>query len=211
LQRYSEGNPFLTTQILRTLLDDKLIQFNSGRWELRSRGDIQLPAAVAGLMERRLEKLSPDTRRILATGAVIGRVFDIDLACAAGAGTEDELLDAIDEATAHAVLEPVGTGATSYSFTHSLLVNAVASSANAQGVDDAQRATAVFHLAEVAEIEGKPADADRLCEEILEDLGERASAGQFLPLRRMRERVRALLGRPARETIEACQALLLEA
>ena len=279
LQRYSEGNPFLTTQILRTLLDDKLIQFNSGRWELRSRGDIQLPAAVAGLMERRLEKLSPDTRRILATAAVIGRVFDIDLACAAGAGTEDELLDAIDEATAHAVLEPVGSGGSSYSFTHSLLVNAVATSvnarrlsrihervaqaleehapnrmadiavhydragnpektytfamaagraatavyahaeargffmmaANARGVDDAQRATAVFHLAEVAEIEGRPADADRLCEEILEDLGPRASAGQFLPLRRMRERVRALLGRPSSETISACQSLLLEA
>jgi diguanylate cyclase (GGDEF)-like protein len=280
LQRYSEGNPFLTTQILRTLLDDKLIQFNSGRWELRSRGDIQLPAAVAGLMERRLEKLSPDTRRILATAAVIGRVFDIDLACAAGAGTEDELLDAIDEAAAHAVLEPVGTGGSSYSFTHSLLVNAVASSVNArrltrihervaqaleehapnrladiavhydragnaektysfamaagraatavyahseargfftmaadaQGVDDAQRATAVFHLAEVAEIEGKPAEAFRLCEEILEDLGERASAGQFLPLRRMRERVRALLGQVASsETIAACQSLLLEA
>ena len=279
LQRYSEGNPFLTTQILRTLLDDKLIQFNGGRWELRSRGDIQLPAAVAGLMERRLEKLQPDTRRILATAAVIGRVFDIDLAIAAGAGTEDELLDAIDEATLHAVLEPVGPAGSSYSFTHSLLVNAVAQSvnarrlsrihervaqaleehaptrladiavhydkagnpektysfamsagraatalyaqsearsffalaANSKGIDDAKRAAAIFRLAEVSEIEGKPAEADRLCEEILEDLGDRASASQFLPLRRMRERVRALLGRPSAETIAACQSLLVEA
>lgn len=279
LQRYSEGNPFLTTQILRTLLDDKLIQFNTGRWELRSRGDIQLPAAVAGLMERRLEKLSPDTRRILATAAVIGRVFDIDLACAAGAGSEDELLDAIDEGTAHAVLEAIGTGGSTYSFTHSLLVNAVSQAvnarrlsrihervaqaleehapsrlaeiavhydkagnaektytyamaagraatalyahseartffelaANSKGVEDGQRASAFFHLAEVAETEGKPAEAERLCEEILEDLGERASAGQYLPLRRMRERVRALLGRSSKDTIEACQSLLLEA
>ncbi|MEO5569017.1 MAG: tetratricopeptide repeat protein, partial [Gemmatimonadaceae bacterium] len=279
LQRYSEGNPFLTTQILRTLLDDKLIQFNSGRWELRSRGDIQLPAAVAGLMERRLEKLSPDTRRILATAAVIGRVFDIDLASAAGAGTEDELLDAIDEGTAHAVLEAVGTGGSTYSFTHSLLVNAVASAvnarrlsrihervaqaleehaptrlaeiavhydkagnpektytyamaagrsstavyahsearsffalaANSKGVEESQRATAMFHLAEVAETEGKAQDANRLCEEILEDLGERASAGQYLALRRMHARIRALLGRPTMETIDECQSLLLEA
>src|SRR5258708_8016541 len=132
LQRYSEGNRFLTTQILRTLLDDKLVQFNGGRWELRSRGDIQLPAAVAGLMERRLERLSPDPRRMLATAAVIGRVFDIDLACSSGAGTEDELLDAVDEGVAHAVLEPVGTGGSSYSFTHSLLVNAVTTSINAR-------------------------------------------------------------------------------
>ena len=60
-------------------------------------------------MERRLERLSPDTRRILATAAVIGRVFDIDLACAAGAGSEDELLDAVDEGMEHAVLERIGT------------------------------------------------------------------------------------------------------
>ena len=278
LQRYSEGNPFLTTQILRTLLDDKLVQFASGRWELRSRGDIQLPAAVAGLMERRLERLSPDTRRMLATAAVIGRVFDIDLACASGAGTEDELLDAVDEGVAHAVLESVGTGGSTYSFTHSLLVNAVTQSINARrlsrihervasaleahaptrlaeiavhydragnaekthafamaagrasialyahaegrtffelaarcAADEAQRATAMFRLAEVTETEGKYAEAERLCEEILDDLGPRAGVAQYLPLRRMRERIRANLGRPSAETIKACQALLIEA
>src|SRR3954471_22345960 len=271
LPRYSEGNPFLTTQILRTLLDDKLIQFTSGRWELRSRGDIQLPAAVAGLMERRLEKLSPDTRRILATAAVIGRVFAIALACTAGAGSEDELLDAIDEATAHAVLESVGTGGSTYSFTHSLLVNAVANSVNARrlsrihervaqaleehapsrladiavhydragnpektytfamsagraamavyahaeartffdlaarcAADETQRAAAMFRLAGLAETQGKYSDAERVCEEILEDLGPRAGVAQYLPLRRMRERVRTNLGRSSAETIKAC-------
>ncbi len=279
LQRYSEGNPFLTTQILRTLLDDKLIQFSSGRWELRSRGDIQLPAAVAGLMERRLEKLAPDTRRILATAAVIGRVFDIDLAAAAGAGTEDELLDAVDEGIAHAVLEPVGSSGATYSFTHTLLVNAVAGSvnarrmsrihervaqaleqhspnrladiavhydkagnadktyqyamsagkaatalyahsearsfyelaANAKDIPEDRRAIAMFHLAEVAESEGKSTEADRICEEVLEDLGDRAAQPSYLSLRRMRARVRVLLGTPPAETITACQSLLLEA
>ena len=278
LQRYSEGNPFLTTQILRTLLDDKLVQFTSGRWELRSRGDIQLPAAVAGLMDRRLERLSPDTRRILATAAVIGRVFDIDLACASGAGTEDELLDAVDEGVSHSVLESIGAGGSTYSFTHSLLVNAVTESINARrlarihervaqaletheptrlaeiavhydragnaerthvfamaagnasvalyahpeagtffelairrAADEGQRAAAVFRLAEVLEAEAKYGEVERLCEETLEDLGPRAGAAQYLPLRRMRERIRANLGRSSAETITACQALLIEA
>ena len=278
LQRYSEGNPFLTTQILRTLLDDKLVQFNGGRWELRSRGDIQLPAAVAGLMERRLERLSPDTRRMLATAAVIGRVFDVDLACASGAGTEDELLDAVDEGVSFAVLEAVGNTGSTYSFTHSLLVNAVTQTINARrlsrihervaealevraptrlaeiavhydragnaektysfamaagqasvdlyahseartffelagrcAADDARRATSMFRLAEVAETEGKYGEADRLCEEVIEDLGPRAGVAQYLPLRRMRERIRANLGRASAETIKACQALLIEA
>ena len=59
-------------------------------------------------------------------------MFDIDLACASGAGTEDELLDAVDEGVAHAVLETVGTGGSTYSFTHSLLVNAVTQTINAR-------------------------------------------------------------------------------
>ena len=54
-------------------------------------------------MDRRLERLSANTRRILNTAAVIGRSFDVDLAMAAGAGPEDEVLDALDEGIAHAV------------------------------------------------------------------------------------------------------------
>jgi diguanylate cyclase (GGDEF)-like protein len=126
LLKYSEGNPLLVTQLLRTLLDDHAVRFEHGRWGLRSEREHALPAVLTGLMERRLERLSPNTRKILNTAAVIGRVFDIDVAMAAGAGSEDEVLDALDECIAHAVLEPWrDTSGTHFSFTHRLLVEAV--------------------------------------------------------------------------------------
>ena len=126
LIRYSEGNPLLTTQLLRTLLDDHAVRFEHGRWSLRQERDHTLPAVMTGLMERRLDRLTPSTRKILNTAAVIGRVFDIDVAMAAGAGSEDEMLDALDECLAHAVLEPSrDTSGTHFSFTHRLLVDAV--------------------------------------------------------------------------------------
>src|SRR5262249_61842163 len=63
--------------------------------------------------------LSPNTRRILNTAAVIGRVFDIDLAIAAGAGPEEEALDALDEGIIHAVIEPAeDISGSQFSFTH---------------------------------------------------------------------------------------------
>src|SRR5262249_36931229 len=93
--RYSEGNPLLATQLVRMLFDDGAVRYEHGRWALRAERDGDLPAALTGLMDRRLERLSPNTRRILNTGAVIGRVFDIDLAIAAGAGAEEEVLDAL--------------------------------------------------------------------------------------------------------------------
>ncbi len=126
LQRYSEGNPLLATQLVRMLLDDGAVRFEHGRWALRAERDGDLPAALTGLMDRRLERLSPNTRKILNTAAVIGRLFDVDLAMAAGAGPEDEVLDALDEGIAHAVLEPMEElSGSMFSFTHGLLVDAV--------------------------------------------------------------------------------------
>jgi diguanylate cyclase (GGDEF)-like protein/putative nucleotidyltransferase with HDIG domain len=126
LHRYSEGNPLLATQLVRMLVDDGALRYEHGRWALRAERDGGLPSALTGLMDRRLERLSDNTRKILNTAAVIGRVFDIDLAMAAGAGPEDEVLDALDEGIAHAVVEPMEEHAGStFSFTHGLLVDAV--------------------------------------------------------------------------------------
>ena len=126
LLRYSEGNPLLATQLVRMLLDDGAVRYEHGRWALRAEREGDLPAALTGLMDRRLERLSPNTRKILNTAAVIGRMFDVDLAMAAGAGPEDEVLDALDEGIAHAVLEPTEVlSGSHFSFTHGLLVDAV--------------------------------------------------------------------------------------
>jgi diguanylate cyclase (GGDEF)-like protein len=125
-QRYSEGNPLLATQLVRMLLDDGAVRYEHGRWVLRAEREGDLPAALTGLMDRRLERLSPTTRRILNTAAVIGRTFDIDLAIEAGAGPEEEVLDALDEGMSHAVIEASQDIAGShFSFTHGLLVDAV--------------------------------------------------------------------------------------
>jgi diguanylate cyclase (GGDEF)-like protein len=136
LQRYSEGNPLLATQLVRMLLEDSAVRFENGRWTLRVEREGDLPSALTGLMDRRLDRLSPEARRVLNTAAVIGRVFDIDLAVAAGAGDEEEILDALDEGIAHAVIEPwpESNSGGHFSFTHGLLVDAVRRSINPRRV-----------------------------------------------------------------------------
>jgi diguanylate cyclase (GGDEF)-like protein/putative nucleotidyltransferase with HDIG domain len=126
LMKYSEGNPLLATQLLRSLLDEHIVRYEHGRWGLRLEREHPLPAVLTGLMERRLDRLTPTARKVLNTAAVIGRVFDVDVAMAAGAGTEDEILDALDECIAEAVLQPArDTTGTNFSFTHQLLLEAV--------------------------------------------------------------------------------------
>jgi diguanylate cyclase (GGDEF)-like protein len=135
IQKYSEGNPLLATQLVRMLLDDGLVRYEHSRWVIRADKDGDLPSALTGLMDRRLERLAPGTRRVFSTAAVIGRVFDIDLAIAAGAGNEDEVLDALDEGLEHAVIEPTTeTSRNLFAFTHGLLVDAVRRSINPRRV-----------------------------------------------------------------------------
>lgn len=130
LYRHTEGNPFLVVQVLRALVEEGEIRYEGERWTWRQTSELRLPVAVSDLMARRLDRLSEQTRNILTTAAVIGRTFDIDLAIAAGAGSEDELLDAIDEALASAVLEPSRSDADHYSFAHTLLLDAIKNTAN---------------------------------------------------------------------------------
>ena len=131
LYRHTEGNALFVVQVLRTLLDEGAIWHTGERWASRPVSELRLPVAVTELIARRLDRLSAQARSALTVAAVVGRVFDVDLVVAAGAGTEDELLDAIDEGVAAAVLEPsAGRGGDRFAFAHALLVDAMRRTAN---------------------------------------------------------------------------------
>ncbi|HVE77618.1 MAG TPA: diguanylate cyclase [Gemmatimonadaceae bacterium] len=125
LYAHTEGNPLLVVQTLRTLLEDGVVWHDGQRWAWRPVTAPRLPVAVTDLVARRLERLSPTARGVLTTAAVIGRVFDVGLAVAAGAGSEDAVLDAIDEGLEAAVLVRVADRDDRVAFAHVLLVEAI--------------------------------------------------------------------------------------
>ena len=75
----------------------------------------------------------------------------------------------------------------------------------------AQLAEVRVLLAEIAEALGRYDEAEALCNLAIDWFGGEGDAAHSLPLRRMRERLRGLLGRPASQTLEACLALDAEA
>ena len=282
IYEHSEGNPLLVAQLLRTLVEEEAITHADGRWRWRPSGTLTVPVAVGEVMSRRLQRLSPEARTILVTAAAAGRVFDIGLVVAGGAGDEDDVLDAIDEAVAAAVLEPAGDRegpkGDRYTFTHALLVVAVLRSSNprrlrriherlaqvletrspgavadiavhydraevrdkafkyaleagqrAVGLHAHDEATAFymmahrhagtleqlaevrFRLAGVAEAAGRYAEAEGLCDMAVAWFGDQRTTPLCFAARRMRERLRALQGRPPQRTLAACHELLAEA
>lgn len=77
--------------------------------------------------------------------------------------------------------------------------------------DPAAVAAVRVAMAEVCELRGQYADAEETCALALDWYASRADSRQTLRLRRMRERLRALLGEPARQTLLACEALVADA
>jgi diguanylate cyclase (GGDEF)-like protein/putative nucleotidyltransferase with HDIG domain len=277
---YTEGNPLLVVQVLRTLIDEGAVDYVDGQWQWRAVEELELPVAVNDLVARRLERLSAAARSALTTAAVVGRHFDADLVVDALGCAEDDLIDAIDEGVAACVIEPVaGSRGDRFGFTHGLLAEAMRRSViglrlrrihgrvaeaiekrrpdaapeiavhydQAGNAEQAYRyallagrrattlyaheeATAFFSmafrhaseppqlaesqrlLAEVAEAGGHYAQAEELCERVLEVYAEQPdSPAASLPVRRMRERLRARQSLPLRQTLDACSALLSEA
>ncbi|HKG91638.1 MAG TPA: tetratricopeptide repeat protein, partial [Gemmatimonadaceae bacterium] len=226
-------------------------------------------------ISRRLGRLSGKSQSVLTTAAVIGREFDVDLAIEAGAGDEDEMLDAVDEGVKASVLQSSGErGGDRYQFTHRLLAEVLRTAANprrlkkihervARAMEEltpdaiteiathfdrageqagalryalvaAEQARKVYahneatewlriaernattpaeladvrvRLATIAEAVGRYQEAEELCHLAIDWFAGQGDRRQELAIRLMRERVRNLLGQPARQTLEACLVL----
>ena len=89
----TEGNPFFTVELVRSLLESGGIATEStGAWTWSGTTAISadaLPLTIQQTIEKRLERLPDTLRKILATATVLGRHFDFE--------DLDSLLDAPDD------------------------------------------------------------------------------------------------------------------
>ena len=121
-------SPLRTAHALHGLVDAGHLAFGGGAWRVMN--EAALTSAVAApetndVIAGRIKALTPKTRAIIGELALVGDVFELDVALAAGIGDEAELLDAVDEALAAAVLREEGTepGA-AFGFVHRSLASA---------------------------------------------------------------------------------------
>jgi DNA-binding CsgD family transcriptional regulator len=111
----TEGNPLFVTEVARLLAEQPDIDRDK-------HGPIPLaiPEGVREAIGRRLDGLSPACNEVLAVASVIGRDFQLDLLERVSDLDLDDLLDALDEATAAGVVtnrERFGH----YRFSHALI------------------------------------------------------------------------------------------
>ena len=133
---HTEGNAFFIEQVVRSLVERGMIDRLADETSRVAFVDDPPPEAVADVVQRRLRGMSPGTREILQSAAVIGREFNVDLVLQLSRHPEDDVLDALDEAVAAGVLTPVrGTEVAHgdwYRFTHNKLAQVLEQTLNAR-------------------------------------------------------------------------------
>ena len=96
----SGGNPFMISAVLRGLIESGAIQETPRGWEVRQERvtAVQSSRRAAAILARRLDLLPESTRRLLSTGAVLGKEFDVDLAATLAGLSPEDTLGALTEA-----------------------------------------------------------------------------------------------------------------
>ena len=80
IERYvidaSQGNPLYIQEILKMLLEEKLLARSDGRWRAETQlEDYRVPRTIQALLAARLERLPQEERAVVQHGSVVGKEF----------------------------------------------------------------------------------------------------------------------------------------
>jgi len=122
IHRQTEGNPLFIQEVMRYLVEEGYIAHEGGKWARTGdeAPEAFIPEGLRDVIGRRLTRLSDECNRVLSIAAVIGRDFDLAVLQKVSGLSEDDLLNALEEADHAAVIEErprVGANL-SYRFTH---------------------------------------------------------------------------------------------
>jgi len=122
LAERSDGNPFFAEQILRYLLEERMLEQIESRWRLvPGPSKTTLPVDIRALLVARLDQLPRAVKNVIQTASVLGREFEIRVL--AGMLLDDpRLIDEIKAAEQAAIWSSMSE--IRYIFRHALLRDA---------------------------------------------------------------------------------------
>lgn len=121
----TQGNPLFIEEMVGMLIDEGQVEGDGGD---RSAGlAVAVPPTLQALLNARLELLKSSERRVIAVGAVMGKVFSASPVAALSELAEAEVDDSLEALVDRDLIRPDAValaGTTSYSFRHMLIRDA---------------------------------------------------------------------------------------
>jgi DNA-binding SARP family transcriptional activator len=106
----TDGNPFFVQELYRSRVE---------RGEAVAGAGLAVPEGVREVVGRRVGRLGDATGKVLSAASVIGAAVDFDVVAAVTGLDEEQVLDALDEATGASLMRETRSGG--YEFVHGLV------------------------------------------------------------------------------------------
>jgi tetratricopeptide (TPR) repeat protein len=201
----TDGNPFFVEEVFQHLREEGKLFDADGRWRTDLRvEDLEVPEGVRLVIGRRLDRLGDEARRLLTAAAVVGRSFPLDLLHAIGdLGSEDAVLDIVEQAERAQLLQAERGREARYTFVHELIRTTLLTGLSlprrqrmhlriAEAIErlrtasiDTQTSMLAHHLYQA----GAAADSDRAVRVLLRAMQRAYDAGAFEEALELAERI----------------------
>ena len=123
----TEGNPFFVEELFRHLEEENRLYDSAGQFRSELQiGELDAPPTVRLVVARRLARLSDLTQKMLATAAVIGRLFSFEILQSSSGADADSILERVEEAEkAGLVFSVADSPKARFEFSHELIRQSV--------------------------------------------------------------------------------------
>src|SRR3984957_15742973 len=123
----TEGNPFFVEELFRHLEEENLLYDSAGQFRSKLQiAELDAPPTARLGGARRRARLSDLTKKMLATAAVIGRLFSFEILQASSDADADSILERVEEAEkAGLVFSVADSPKARFEFSHELIRQAV--------------------------------------------------------------------------------------
>jgi predicted ATPase/signal transduction histidine kinase/ActR/RegA family two-component response regulator len=116
IYRKTDGNPFFVRELLKSLYDEKLLQFDADarrwRWRENAIEAAGITDNVVDLVILRLRRLSPQSQRVLQVAACMGSSFDVRILAPVYGASQDETFLRLREAGSEGLIRPAADPST---------------------------------------------------------------------------------------------------
>ncbi|MBV9463513.1 MAG: AAA family ATPase, partial [Verrucomicrobiae bacterium] len=118
LHARTRGNPFFNLELLRTLVEEKVVQYQDGHYRCAASEleRAQLPENIVEAVLRRIKDVPPEDIGVLSYAAVIGKQVDLGLLGRLSGRTPEELLVSVENGIQHQILsrDPMSDGSVQF-------------------------------------------------------------------------------------------------
>ncbi|MGE5812108.1 MAG: protein kinase domain-containing protein, partial [Ignavibacteria bacterium] len=126
VSKSTEGNPFFIEEVIRTLIDENIIEIKNGRFNIsRAVDEFVIPGTIKDVLLSRIDKLNEPEKNLLKTASVIGRhfLYDILVKVSVAADVIDSRIRYLEKL--ELIKENSDTREREYLFKHALVQEAV--------------------------------------------------------------------------------------